>query len=243
MPPVAEGACHRRQSHEGGSSSSGPSFISASMQGEVTPREAGRSSGSGPHSSGHSRGSGPASKHSDRKADAESVSPLLWKYFWAWDRTCSFVLEPTTSVTFVQFVPKSSRPRRKRVCSSCVQLPSPSISSDGVVTRKRRRSAAASARSSTSKTDSYGFADVEIYSLPQAAHDVKDLALEGGLLAMSARRPRTSEDGAGCVGKSFPTAMSLLCIIYAAIRAPHGGSPILSFMSDPANHQPKHPSL
>ena len=49
--------------------SSGPSFISASMQGEVTPREAGRSSGSGPHSSGHSRGSGPTKTHKGYNRD------------------------------------------------------------------------------------------------------------------------------------------------------------------------------
>ena len=33
MPPVAEGACHRRQCHEGGSSSSGPSFITKTHKG------------------------------------------------------------------------------------------------------------------------------------------------------------------------------------------------------------------
>ena len=47
----------------------------------------------------------------------------FWKYFWAWDRTWTVVLEPTTSATFVHFLPKSSKPWRKRVCSSSVHRP------------------------------------------------------------------------------------------------------------------------
>ena len=48
---------------------------------------------------------------------------IFWKYFCAWERTCTVVREFTTSATLVHFLPYMSRPWRNRSCSSCVQRP------------------------------------------------------------------------------------------------------------------------
>ena len=59
----------------------------------------------------------------DNELDRPPPFTIFWKYVCAWDLTCTFVREFTTSATLVHFLPYMSRPWRNRSCSSCVQEP------------------------------------------------------------------------------------------------------------------------